>query len=54
MKNTITEHKVHELISWVTSVGGQILDGTLDKQPNGKQLLESFLRMTKIMYGEKL
>ena len=53
MKNTITEHKVRELVSWVSSIGNQILNGTLDKQPNGKQLLESFQRMVKIMYGEK-
>lgn len=45
MKNTVTEHKVNELIGWVNSIGRQILDGTLENEPNGKQLLETFMRM---------
>lgn len=53
MKNTVTEHKVHELISWVNSIGKQILDGTLEKEPNGKHLLETFMRMVNLMYGKR-
>lgn len=53
MKNTITEHKVRELTSWVNSIGEQILNGTLDKEPNGKHLLETFLKMVRIMHEGK-
>ena len=52
MKDTVTERKVNDLISWVSSIGSQILDGTLDKQPNGKHLCETFMRMVNIMYGK--
>lgn len=52
MKDTVTERKVNDLISWVSSVGSQILDGTLHKQPNSKYLLETFMRMVNIMYGK--